>query len=301
MKYKVFDNRDFTKFDTIVVRSGSQDSQGSMFRDELATSIMDDYGTVDVQAYKPVVLYINGDYWGIYFIREKVDEEFVEHHYNVDRDNTNIVRIDNVISSGNSKDYDNLVSYVRNHDMTKSESYDWVNKHLDIENFIDYLIGELYTTNNDIVNTRFFNNSSLDDGRIKMIFYDFDYAFYNYEKDYLSWLNNSNGLGEHHYNNVLIRGLFKNKKFREKFLERLSYNMKNVWSNENVKKRYNELYKLLEPEMKRELKRWDRSYSDWEKECDDLEEFINKRRKNLLKNVKSYFNLSDEEMKKYFE
>ena len=301
LKYKVFDRRTATKYDTLVVRSGSQDSVGSMFRDELATSIMNDYGTVDVQDYKATILYINGKYWGIYFLREKVDEDFVSSHYNVDEKGTNIVRIDNVVSSGSSTDYNELLSYVKSHDMSSSSSYEWVSKHLDIENFIDYLIGELYTTNNDIVNTRFFNNPKIDNGKIKMIFYDFDYAFYNYDRDYLGWLTNSSGMGDHHYNNALIIGLMKNKKFKTKFLERLSYNMKNVWADKIVKKRYNELYDMIEPEIKRDQKRWNRSYSDWEKECKILKTYIDKRRSNLLKNVKSYFKLSDKEMKEYFD
>ena len=300
LKYKVFDRRDSYKFDTIVVRSGSQDSAGAMFRDELATSLMNDYGTVDVQDYKATVLYINGKYWGVYFLREKVDEEFISHHYNVSESGTNIVRVDNVVSSGSSSDYNELVSYIKNHDMSSNDSYKWVSKHLDIDNFIDYLCGELYTTNNDIVNTRFFNNPKIDNGKIKMIFYDFDYAFYNYDRDYLGWLTNPSGMGDHHFNNTILTGLMKNKKFKERFLERLSYNLKNVWADKIVKKRYNELYDMIEPEMKRDLKRWNRTYSDWQKECNILKNYINKRRSNLLKNVKSYFRLSDKEMKKYF-
>lgn len=302
LRYKVFDNRDVEKYDTIVVRSGSQDSEGSMFRDELATSLMNDYGTIDVQGYKPVILYINGSYWGVYFLREKVDETFIGNHYeNIDNSKTNIVRIDNVITTGSSKDYNELLSYINSHDMSKDSSYEWVSKHLDIDNYIDYLIGELYTTNNDIVNTRYFNNPGIDDGRIKMIFYDFDYAFYNVDRDYLGWLTKSGGMGEHHYDNTIIRGLMKNKTFKQRFLERLSYNMKNVWSDENVLKRYDELYNLIEPEMERNQKRWNSSYSSWQKECEILKNYIKNRRKNLQKNVKSYFELSDEEMKKYFE
>lgn len=301
LKYKVFPNRDNIKYDTIVVRSGSQDSEGTMFRDELATSIMNDYGIVDVQDYKATVLYINGKYWGIYFLREKVDEDYISYHYNVSKDDTNIIRIDNVITTGSSKDYDNLISYVKNHDMSKKESYEWVSKHLDIDNYIDYLIGELYTTNNDIVNTRYFNNPNIDGGKIKMIFYDFDYAFYNVDRDYLKWLTNKKGLGEHYYNNALIINLFKNKEFENKFLERLSYNMKKVWTYDNVSKRYNELYKLIEPEISRDRKRWNRSYSDWKKECEILKNYIEKRNDYLLKNVKSFFDLSDKEMKKYFD
>lgn len=301
LEYKVFDNRDAIKYDTLVIRSGSQDSVGAMFRDELATSIMDDYGTVDVQAYKPIILYINGKYWGIYFIREKVDDKFISNHYDIDDKNTNIIRIDNDVSEGSIKDYKSLINYVKNHDISKDDNYKYVTDRLDIDNYIDFWIGELYTTNNDIVNMRFFNNPSIDNGKFKMIFYDFDYAFYNYSKNYIKMMVNKDGLGEHKYDNSLLRGLMQNEKFRLRFIERLSYNLKNVWTDDNLNKRYDELYNLLKPEMKRNQERWNSTYEVWEEECKVLKDYLKKRKNYLLKNVQDYFKLSDKEMKKYFE
>lgn len=301
LNYKVFENRDAVKYDTVVVRSGSQDSVGSMIRDELATSIMDKYGTVDVQAYKAVVLYINGDYRGVYFLREKVDEEFVSHHYNVPESGTNIVRVDNVVSAGSSRDYDSLRNYISSHDMTSNEAYEYVSSKLDIDNYIDFLIGEIYTTNNDIVNMRYFNNKALDNGKLKMVFYDFDYAFYNFDRNYLRWLLDSEGLGLTHYNNTIIIGLFKNNKFKKRFLERASYNMKNVWSEENINKEYDYLVKLIEPEMRENQKRWNHTYGEWQVELRDLKTYLEKRRKYMLSSIKNYFGLSDKEMKEYFE
>lgn len=301
LEYKVFDNRDAVKYDTLVVRSGSQDSTASMIRDELATSIMDKYGTVDVQAYKAVVLYINGNYRGVYFLREKVDEEFVSHHYNIDEEGTNIVRIDNVVSAGSSRDYDSLKNYIESHDMTSNEAYEYISSKLDIDNFIDFLIGEIYTTNNDIVNMRYFNNKNLDNGKLKLVFYDFDFAFYNVEKNYLQWLINPEGLGEHNYNNTIIRGLFRNSKFKKRFLERASYNMKNVWTKENIEKEYNYLVNLLEPEMEKNQKRWGSTYSGWKNELSVLKNYLDKRRGYVLSSIKSYYGLSDKEMKEYFE
>lgn len=301
LEYRVFDNRDATTYKSLVIRSGSQDSAYSMIRDELATSIMDDYGTVDVQAYKPVILYVNGDYWGIYFLREKVDEDFIQNHYDVDGDKSNIIRIDGEVKYGSRDFYLKLLYFVGNHDMSKKENYEEVKKMLDIENYIDFWIGELYTTNNDIVNLRYFNNTELDDGRIKMIFYDFDFAFYNYHLDYLSWMVSPSGLSNHGYNNTILRGLMNNKEFRQLFVERLSYNLNNVWSDENVMNRYKELKALIEPEMKRNQKRWGNSMDTWNKECEYLETYIKKRRSYLLNSVQKYFGLSDKEMKEYFE
>lgn len=300
LKYKVFDNRDATEYKSLVIRSGSQDSSRAMMRDELATSIMDEYGTVDVQANKPVILYVNGKYWGIYFLREKVDEYFVRNHYDVDKNKTNIIRVDGEVKYGSRSFYSKLLNFVKNNNMSIDSNYEQVKKILDIENYIDYWIGELYTTNNDIVNMRYFNNSKLDGGRIKMIFYDFDFAFYNYSLNYLSWMVNPKGLGEWNYDNTLLIQLMRNKSFRKTFLERASYNMKNVWTEKNVMKKYNELYNMLKKEMPRNQKRWGQSMDKWYKECDDLKKYIKKRRSYMLSSIKSYFNLSNKEMDKYF-
>src|SRR5699024_9115371 len=120
--------------------SGSQDSQFSMIRDELATSIMDDYGTVDVQAYKPVILYVNGDYWGIYYLREKVDDDFIQNHYNVDGSYSNIIRIDGEVKYGTSDFYNNLLNFVKYNDISNTNNYNKVKEMLDVENYIDYWI-----------------------------------------------------------------------------------------------------------------------------------------------------------------
>ncbi len=300
LNYKVFDNREAVSYDTLVVRSGSQDTAGSMIRDELATSIMNDYGTVDVQAYKAVVLYINGEYWGVYFLREKVDEEFLAHHYNVSREGANIIRIDNVVTVGSSKDYNALRNYIHTHDMTKDSSYQYVESILDIDNYIDYWVGEFYTTNNDIVNTRFFSHPNIESGKIKMIFYDFDYAFYNYSFNYINWMTKAGGMGEFHYDNSILRGLLQNEKFQKRFLERLSYNMKNVWSDENVMNRYHELIDLIEPEMKRNQERWKMTYQEWQDSCKELEKYIKQRRSYLINQTKSYFHLTSKEVEEYF-
>ena len=301
LEYKVFDNREATNYKSLVIRSGSQDNNLSMIRDELATSIMDDYGTVDVQAYKPVILYVNGNYWGIYYLREKVDEDFIQNHYNVEGSYSNIIRIDGEVKYGSRDFYTKLINFVKSNDISNTVNYNKVKEMLDIENYIDYWIGELYTTNNDIVNQRYFNNILLDDGKIKMIFYDFDYAFYNQRFNYLNWMIDPNGMSEYHYDNTLLINLLKNKEFKQLFLERLSYNMNNVWTDSNVLNRFNELKNLIEPEMPRNQERWGYTMSTWYNELDKLENYIKERRSYMLNSVKWYFNLSSKEMEKFFE
>ncbi|MDD6466879.1 MAG: CotH kinase family protein [Erysipelotrichaceae bacterium] len=302
LEYPLFSNRDSSYYQSFVLRTGSQDEEMSMIRDIVGTSLMDDYTEVDVQAYKPIILYINGKYWGIYFIREKVDEVFVANHYNIEANeaNTDIVRIDGTYKSGNKKRYNALVNFVSTHDLSKKENYEKVKTMIDVENCIDYWIGVIWTTNNDIVNCRMFANPYLEDGRFHYIFYDLDFAFYNYVNNFFQFTTDPSGMTFNHYPTTILRNLMKNAEFRSLFVERLSYNLKNTWNQKIVLQRIDEITSMLEPEIKRDRKRWNYTYQQWIDAVDELKYYCKKRDAYIKKQAKSYFHLSDAEYKKYF-
>lgn len=301
LNYKVFDNRDFSSFDTLVLRSGSQDYNTTFLRDILGTSLVDEYTDVDVQAYKSVILYINGSYHGIYNIREKVDETFISNHYNVNPEDSNIMRIDNVVSYGNSNFYNSILNYVRNNNMALSSNYEYIKTKINIENMADYWIAELYVTNNDIVNCRFFSHKDVDNGKLHFIFYDLDYAWYNYKKNYYNYILDPSGMQEgFNLDTSLLRNMMKNEEFKKTFLNRLSYNIKNTWKKENILNKLNEIYNSLLPEIERDGKKWGYTVDKWKENINDLKEYIDKREGYLLSQTKTQFGLSDAQMKEYF-
>ena len=302
LEYQLFDNRDTSYYQSFVLRTGSQDEEESVIRDIVGTSLVDDYTDVDVQAYKSIALYINGKYWGLYFIREKVDEQFVANHYNVEATSTNtdIVRIDKTYKSGNMKAYNQLKSFVTNNDMSKSENYEKVKELIDVENCADYWIAVIYTTNNDIVNSRMFRNPYLEDGKFHYIFYDLDFAFYNYSNNFFEFTTDPSGMTFNHWETTILRNLMKNSEFRTLFLERLSYNLKNTWNTEIVLQRIDDIVAEIDSEMKRDRERWGVSYSYWEEAVDYLRYYVKKRESYIKKQAKSYFGLTDAEYQKYF-
>ena len=62
-----------------------------MFRDALSQSVLVEYMDVDVQAYRPAVLFLNGKYWGIHNLREKINEHYVAEHFGVDANDVNLL------------------------------------------------------------------------------------------------------------------------------------------------------------------------------------------------------------------
>lgn len=300
LSYQVFENRDNSVYDSIVLRTGSQDEQKTMIRDILGTSLVDGMINVDVQAYKPAILYINGKYWGIYYLREKVNASFVTSHYNVDGTKADILRIDGNITNGSRNSYNKLISYISSHDLSNDKYYEYVSTQVDIDSIIDYWVAETYVTNNDIVNSRFFSHPDVNDGKWKFIFYDLDFAFYNYYLNYFNFSTKASGMTTHNYSTTLLRNLMKNKQFRNKYVERVAYQLNEVWNKERVMKKYNEILAELDPEINRDFARWGKTRSNWNKELAELKNYISKREAYMKSQTKSFFNLSDSQMKKYF-
>ena len=311
LEYNLFDTVDSNKYESIVLRTGSQDefqwSKRVLIRDIVATSLVDEYTNVDVQAYKPVAMYINGSYWGLYFIREKVDENFVANHYNVNatESNTDLLRIDGEVKSGSSKNYRNMISFIKNNSLSNKSNYEKIKNQVDIENLCDFWIAEMWSNNYDIINVRYFRNPNVDNGKWKYVFYDLDSAFYNYRAGQYGIAYYARAGGIWNYNSLpttLLNNLMKNSDFRKTFLERLSYNLKNTWSSKNFSKKIDDVIKeISEDEIKRNLSRWDViSYSGWKSNVSNLKEFAKLRNKAIVEEAKSYFGLSSAEVKKYF-
>ncbi len=308
LNYKVFDDVDSSVYNSLILRTGSQDefewSKRILIRDIMATSLMKQYTDVDVQAYKPVVVYVNGKYWGLYFLREKVDETFVANHYNVaaTKTNTDILRVDGEVKTGSNKKYNNMIKWITNNSLSNKNNYEKIKEQVDIENMCDFWIAEIYASNYDILNVRYFSNPEVDNGKWKFIFYDMDSAYYNVNVNYYTFYTNSYGMGGWNFPTTLLRNMMKSSEFKKTFLERLSYNLKNTWNYNTVSKKLDDIVKEVgEDEIKRNLERWDNiSYSRYKTNINYVKNFAKKRNSYMKSQARSYFNLSNAEYKKYF-
>lgn len=292
LEYPLFGDAGLDSYEAFVLRCSGQDAFYSRMRDVLLTSLVADKTTVAVQKYRPVVLYLNGAFWGVYFIREKANENYVAGNYNADVADVQIT----TFNGTDKPEYTALVKYAATHDLSEQKHYDYVCSQMDIDNYTDFMIAQMYIANTDIDNIKFFKTPDI---KWTWLFYDTDLSFSSAGYDTVKDYTNPSGTGSGSLSTELINALLKNPQFQENFLRRFAWQMENIWSTENVSARANELEDQIAQDVKLDCSRWGYSYTNWQGSVDYLRKFPAQRTPKMTEFLQTYFGLTDSQMEDY--
>ena len=308
MEYAFFDNREYCEYKALVLRAGAQDQNRSKIRDELATGLLEDTDVrVLHQAYSPYILYLNGEYWGVYFLKEKRNRFFVAQHENTNNtDDMDILHASTKVNYGTNEEWIRLIEYVKTHDLSIQSNYNYVLEHIDVESFMDYMICEIYVGNTDHANNQFYK---LPDGKWKWIYYDFCWGFGDVTHNTLAYRRGVEPAGS-----ILFNGLLQNAEWRDAFIRRFANIMNSVYSSTRVNAKIDELYSIVEPEIRREREKFCSStfmdvaqpdenlgsYDTFINEIGKLHKWADLRPKYMRQYIKDEFNLSDQYMLEVF-
>ena len=297
--YKLFPDLTLDKFESIVLRNSGNDWSYTMFRDGLMQSLMK--GTnVDVQEYRPAVIFINGEYWGIQNIREKINEHFLASHSDANPDSIDLLELNDLVIQGSNTTYKSLLNFLGNADMSLKTSYDYIKLRMDVSNFIDYEIAEIYFDNTDWPGNNIkFWRPQRKDGKWRWILFDTDFGFglfdvNGYKHNTLDFATTANGQGyaNQPWATFLLRKLLVNNNFKNEFINRFADLCNTNFNQDVVLKKINEFTTRLEPEIQKHLTRWNFSYSGWQREVERLKTFAKLRQAFLKKYFKEKFGLS---------
>lgn len=305
LDYDIFDTGKSEGFKDIVLRSGSQDWARCMVRDEFFTSLMQENSpTMITQQYRPVALYINAEYFGLYYIREKVDKHFVARKLNVPSEGTNIIMSMGYNEEGPKQPYMDLVNFARNNDLSVPANYAHVKNQIDLQGLIDYKLGEMYSGNTDVGNIRYIrSNSDKGDKKWHFIFYDLDASWVGYKPSVEYYLSLTGGAATSNvtHHNVLINKLLANKEFRALFLQRVSHHMHHTFATQNATAKFDALTKSIDKEMKLNCQRWPQlTYDKWQQNTADFKKKFADKHKVMLGELRTYLHVTPQENKKYF-
>lgn len=272
LDYDVFGNG-MTHYDSLAVRAG-QDWQYAVLRNELFQNLgMRMSDAVISQHGKYCTLFVNGEYRGIYCLKEELNRSFYSEYAGVSKESVETVRG----QEPSETDYEEAVYlFVTTYDMTRPENYRHFCEIFDVEGLIDWMIIEGVSANDDTQgNVRFFRSSE-GDGKWHVALFDLDWAMWY---PYSSFRNvfggdpaNTNaGLMMPH----MLWSLLRNNDFRSSFLKRYSEVWDTALSNEAILAEIDALAAELEPEIERNCEAWGLYSRDWYRSVDELRNMIN--------------------------
>lgn len=309
LKYKIFDDLDIDSFNSLVLRSGSQSMMKyrTMMTDELVTSMAAKSGNMPgllVQAYKPVDLYINSEYMGVYFLREKIDDDFVASHWGVSPESVTVINWVNTVKYGASdQGWHDIWDYVfeKKTDLSVEANYKWVADQLDLESLADVYIMRMWGGDRDSGNIRAVKSPEYDGGKWHFMLFDCDLCFdVRTTQDEVEYIMTNSNLNRLH---GIFRAMMKNTSFRDYFLERLGYHLKNTLTPEKAQARLDAIYNEILPDMPYNIERWKASYhpdvATWQAQYNALRRMIGDQRIGyFVKDTVKTFKLSADDVKR---
>ena len=248
---------------------------------------------LETLASRPVALYLNGEYWGIYYIHERPDEHYLEDHCHVDINGINLIEDwGGTCEAGSNLNFLMLYDFIANNDLADPDAYSYVASQIDISNFIDYQIFEIFSANLDwpANNMRCWQEGN---GPWRWIFFDGDIGLITKEYDAFA---NATYDGPSTYpasstSTLFLRKLLENESFKVAFLNRFNQLLHSAFAYETTKPLKDKAFEKLEGEIPNQVARFHNpdSLQLWEQHMDGIDAFLSLRERHVVRQMQDYF------------
>lgn len=271
--YQFFNDQALTDFKRLRLRNTGNDAQNAYMRDVLVNEAIKHHFP-SITRWRPSVVFIDGEYWGIHNIRERHDKYYFFSHFGIDYDDLDFLELNSQVIEGTNVHYVSMLNFVTTNNMADSANYAYLCTQMDPENYIDYLVNAVYTGQTDwpVHNTRYWRKRTTsyqpdavygNDGRWRWLLVDQDFGLgrnstmaENY--DHLNRLLNvltgwQNSLTVKLLGNKSYPG---NQTFRHQFINTFADRMNTTYMPDRMLSIFQMLYDTLYPQMPEHINRW---------------------------------------------
>ncbi|MGB1393783.1 MAG: CotH kinase family protein [Flavobacteriaceae bacterium] len=261
-EHSFFDNVTYNDFEAFIIRNSGQDWLKSSMKDIMLTSLMRG-SELDFQEYNPVATYINGEYWGMYNMREKINEHMLASKHNLNADEITLLTNNAEVIEGSNQEYIQLIDYINSNDLSNEANFEYIRQRIDLKQYALYQASNIFFNNTDWPgnNIKFWKHP---DTKWRWIMYDTDFGFgpfwniSNYNEDTLSFALYPDGPGWPNppWSTLLFRKLITNIAFRNQFINRYADELNTRFLPNNVTNHIDQIYATIEPEVFAHYNRW---------------------------------------------
>jgi len=264
--YPFFPQNEISHFKRLLIRTSASDY--THLKDVAICAIVRDDIRLDFQDYQACALYLNKEYWGLYYLREMITPHHFENHYGVDRDSVDLLQGEEVsptVDDGSAEAFvQEVINYIDEHNLADSSAYQTLSERIDIQSYMDYIIVNTYIAKGDWPwsNGKWWRaRGDASYQRWRWVFYDSDWSFRmeNVHDVYMGDLYGQSFESGVTDNFFLFNHLILNTEFREAFLERYLYFIEQVFEEQRVEDIIYAIKAEVEDEYQRHAQKWGQS------------------------------------------
>ena len=294
------------EFNRLILRNAGNTWGEDMFMDPLAQSLVRHFN-MDTQAYRPAVLFLNGEYWGVHNIRERYDGHYLERVYGVDPQNIDMLTRNREVKEGDRSHYDQMLAFVTQNDLSDDELFSEAATMIDIDNLLDYYSAQVYFGNND------WPHNNIDywrarvpfdpeappgqDGRWRWLMFDVDRSLGHEtgpEFDMIDWITQPTINGQT-WPNELFLNLLDNEQFTHDFINRMADHLNSAFTSERVAGVIDSLSGPVSELISEHIQRWSLppSVQAWQGHVEEMYRYAEERPGYLRTHITGHFGIPD--------
>ncbi|HMN33618.1 MAG TPA: CotH kinase family protein [Chitinophagaceae bacterium] len=284
-------------FDRIMLKAGGSDNytggpnNSTHIRDAFAQTLAEHYGLdMDFRRWRPVLLFINGQYWGLYDLRERVDGDFIKYYYGKKKE-----KVDHLsywgglnVRLGSDTGWVNLYNFIMTNNMAVQSNYDHVKQFLNINSFCQYFILNTYLVNHDWLNWNTMwwrargNNTPI------------KWRYVLWDMDAILGLNNPNYTGiqttgyqadpceptnlfqnnQNIKHTDMLTKLMNSPEFLQTYKDNWIMMLNGPLNCQNILAHWDSVVNIITPEMSRQAIRWGGTLAAWQANCTQARTFL---------------------------
>lgn len=300
-EYPFFKSKPFKNYASLMLRNSGNDFNRTMFRDALLQELCINQMDVDYQAYQPTEVFVNGKYWGLMNLREKADKNYLRVNQSLPLDSVTMLEMEAESIIGSGALYKAFIDSLSVVDITSDEGYKFLDRNIDINEYLNYLAVQIYIANEDWPgnNVKYWK-ANKPGAKWRWILTDLDYSFGIYdssipqdsslyfvtEEDGPDWPNPA-------WSTLLIRKVFENPVTRDLFIQKMQTVINTIFAEDRVNAKIDSIKNMIAAEMVYHWQKYGSNATEWNRNIEGLRNFNKVRSKFMSWHLKDFFKLSD--------
>lgn len=296
---KLFSTKPSEEYGGFMLRNSGNDFNVTMFRDAFMQTLTVGQMDVDYMAYQPTIFYLNGQYWGIQNMREKIDADYIESNYGIKKDDIDLIESWGFAIEGSADAYNTYLSTLSTLNPTDPSTYQFIDQHIDVQEYINYITTEIYYANTDWPgnNVKFWRQRSTN-GKFRWILWDTDFGFALYTGasyathptlNFATDPNSGVGWPNPPWSTAHLRLLLQNPEFKSRFIQTLCTTINTTFNPERVNRVIDDFQNRIKAEMPFHKQRWGGTIADWNFEVQRLRDFSIARNQFMRQHMVDFF------------